>query len=175
MRFIKTQKRNEKRCLSRLDGLIRNVLDFSFHLRLLLHIRKESYEGDGIFEVFEKGKRGDAKSVWFGLITIWGKIVWKSFNGMEDFRYWSMSFKCFLDRGKKEEVKSKEGKDEWLSLRKFFRFVSIRIEIYIIIHTFVKKIFNLYKPCKRMNLIPFILVKPWNQNQLLINKFTYHR
>lgn len=174
MRFIKTQKRNEKHCLSRLDGLIRNVLDFSFHLRLIyINGRKVMREME--FLKCLKKEKGDVKSVWFGLITIWGKIVWKSFNGMEDFRYWSVSFKCFLDRGKKEEVKSKEGKDEWLSLRKFFRFVSIRIEIYIIIHTFVKKIFNLYKPCKRMNLIPFILVKPWNQNQLLINKFTYHR
>lgn len=63
MRFIKTQKRNEKRCLSRLDGLIRNVLDFSFHLRLIYINGRKVMEGDGIFEVFEKGKRRGMRKV----------------------------------------------------------------------------------------------------------------
>lgn len=60
---------------------------------------------------------------------------------MEDFRYWSLSSKCFLDRGEKEEVK--KARTNGCLCENFSD--SFQEEIYIIIHTFVKKIFNLYK------------------------------
>lgn len=110
-----------------------------------------------------KHEKVGVKSVWFGLITIWRKIVWESFNGMEDFRYWSVLQRCLLSST-------------------FYMIIKIRKDNYFKknknIHNYTRLLKNfkaLPVRYERMNLIPFILIKSWSQNQLLINKFTYYR
>lgn len=110
-----------------------------------------------------KHEKVGVKSVWFGLITIWRKIVWESFNGMEDFRYWSVLQRCLLSST-------------------FYMIIKIRKDNYFKknknIHNYTRLLKNfkaLPVRYERMNLISFILIKSWSQSQLLINKFTYYR